>query len=755
MSIKRKSRIMNYRPLFFTALCLSLGIVIGRYTGYSIFFIIIAALLGIAAFCLRKKRVVVLVCVAFAFCGMFLSSMVFDADYIEPQEEMRVQGRVTSAYISDYGDTIVILDNASIGGESSGRIKLYLEDHRDGLEPGDIIETVADIEVPSGVKNPGGYNEKLQYLSQGIYYKAYADELKLTGYKGGVMILSSKVREYIGGVMDDIFEDDVQGVAKAMLLGEKYDLDEEVYSSFKDTGMAHVLAVSGLHAGILIGFFYMILKWLKAGRKTKLGVTLGFVVLYACVTGLTPSILRASIMAAALLVGNYFGRQSDSLNYLSAAFIVSLLINPLSLYSTSFMLSFGAVFAIITLGWQINYWLKRHTPEWMGNANGLVSMSAGATAGTLPFLALKFNRISTFGIITNIFIIPLASVAIVLIFITTAAGLIFNALGVWMAYASGFVVRILMNIIEWVASLPAVAVDVASPPWYMIFAIFLILFITSKYVLVKTWVKTVASAAVAAAAVCAVLLSVPAGMYIVFLDVGQGDAAFIRTQQGGEYFVDGGREKSASEVADFTVRNGYTPDAAFVSHSDSDHFSGIKELHDRGMLKKAYCSYQELGYVKQELPNAQVVPLAAGDIVWLDEYTKATVLYPYKDTQSDEKNDASLVLLVEYKDTRVLLTGDISGMTETLILSQIDEVDVYKAAHHGSKFSSFEIPLSSLKPDYSIISVGYNTFGHPHPFALANLEEYSGEVYTTIDDYAVEFYIRDDIKVKTYGDIDG
>ena len=490
MGIKRKSSIMNYRPLFFAALSLALGIIIGRYTGYSVIYIILAAVLGIAAFCLRKKRMIILVCAAVALFGMFLSSMKFDVDYIEPQEQMSVKGRVTaSPYESDYGDTIIVLDKASINDESCGRIKMYLESGADGLKPGDTIEAAADIEVPRGVRNPGGYNEKLQYLSQGIYYKAYADEITVTGHSSGVMIVSAKIRGHIGGVMDDIFEDDVQSVAKAMLLGEKYDLDEEVYSSFKDTGMAHVLAVSGLHAGILIGFFYLVLKWLKAGRKTKLGVTLGFVVLYACVTGLTPSIVRASIMAAALLIGNHFGRQSDSLNYISAAFIISLLISPLSLYSISFMLSFGAVFSIITLGWQINYWLKGHTPEWMGKIDGLVSVSAGATAGTMPFLALKFNRISTFSIITNIFIIPIASVVIVLVFITTAAGLLFQTLGIWLASVSGFAIRILINIIDWIASLPAVAVDVASPPWYLIFPLFLILFITSKYVLVKTWIK--------------------------------------------------------------------------------------------------------------------------------------------------------------------------------------------------------------------------------------------------------------------------
>ena len=215
---------------------------------------------------------IILVCAAIAFLGVFISSIMFDVDYIEPQEQMSVKGRVTALpYKSDYGDTIIVLDKASINDESCGRIKIYVESGAEGLEPGDTIEAVADIEIPSGVRNPGGYNEKLQYLSQGIYYKAYTDDIYTAGYNGGVMIVSAKIREYIGGVMDDIFEDDVQGVAKAMLLGEKYDLDEEVYSSFRDTGMAHVLAVSGLHAGILIGFFYMVLRCSRLVERLNWG----------------------------------------------------------------------------------------------------------------------------------------------------------------------------------------------------------------------------------------------------------------------------------------------------------------------------------------------------------------------------------------------------------------------------------------------------------------------------------------------------
>ena len=750
---------MNNRPVFILALCLAPGIILGRYLDSSIIYITAAAVLCIAAFCLLKRKwAVILLGGAFLLLGVFLSSSTLGVDYIETKGSMRIEGRITEQpNVSEYGDTVIVLDNASIEGQKTKGIKLYYEGEGEAeLKPGDVIETTADVEIPPGVRNPGGYNQKLQYAVKGIYYKAYSDgKVIKTGEKSGILILAAKARAYIGAVVDEIFEDDVQGVAKAMLLGEKQDIDEEVYSTFRDTGMAHVLAVSGLHAGILIGALYYLLRLLRAGRTLRLAVTLAFVILYAFVTGLTPSIVRASVMAAAILLGSYFGRQQDSLNYLSIAFIVSLLINPLSLFSTSFMLSFGAVFAITTLGWQLKRWLDRHTPAWMGKPNGMISMSVGAAVGTLPFLALKFNRISTLSILTNILIIPFASVAIITVFITTAAGLVFRAAGVWLAYVSGFFVRVLMQAIDWIAGIPFIAVNTASPPWYIILAVFLILFVSSKYMLIKTWIKSVVCAGAAAAVVLTVLLSVPAGMHLVFLDVGHADAAFIKTQHGGEYFIDGGREQSAEEIIDFTIRNGYTPDAAFVSHSDADHFCGIKALYEKGLLKKVYCSYQEKDYIKAEMPDAEVVALSAGDIVWLDKDTKATVLYPKKDTQADEKNDASLVLLVEYEGHSVLFAGDISGYTETLLFTQLGEVDIYKAAHHGSKYSSYELPLSALSPQYSVVSAGYNNFGHPHEYAMANLEEYSDEVYTTIDDYAVEFIIGKDIKVRTYGDLDG
>ncbi len=745
-------RILNKRPLFIIAFIFALGIILGRYFNFKILYIITAAVFTVAAVCFYRKKVFILVCAAFMFFAAFLSSGAYNVDYVSVNDNMRVVGRVYSQpYQNDYGSTIYFLDQAQIDGTPCGNIKLYIsnEEH-DTYETGDIIEAKADVQIPKGVRNPGGFDEKLYLLSQGVHYKAYADSYFKAGIKGGLPVTFSKTREHIGQTIDSIFEPDIAPVAKAMLLGDKQGLDEQVYSAFKDTGVAHILAVSGLHAAILIAFIYYLLKLLRLGRKTRLIVTLLFITLYACVTGLTPSILRASIMAAAILVGKHFGRQTDTLNYLSLAFVLSLIINPLDFFSAGFALSFGAVFGILTIGWQINYWLNKKMHDKLSAVRGAVSVSAGATAGTMPVLASMFNRVSTFGIITNIFVIPLASAAIVLVFISTLAGLIFSQIAVYLAYVAGAFIRVILFITQWLGSLSFAALDIASPPWYFILACFALMFICSKYLLIKTKIKAVLSAVVSAVTVFVMLISAPGAMYLVFLDVGQADAAFIKTQQGGEYFIDGGGEYSTEEIVNFTIRNGYTPEAAFVSHTDSDHFSGIVELYKQGLLGKVYCSWQERDNVLAAMPNAEVVPLGAGDRVLLDDYTQALVLYPYKDSVGENSNENSLVLLVEYNGHTALFTGDISGQTETQIFADTTNVDIYKAAHHGSKYSSYQLPLSGLLPEYSVVSVGSNQFGHPHEYAMSNLQEFSENVYTTMDNYAIEFYIDDKIKINTY-----
>jgi len=751
-------RMLNKRPLVLLAVCFACGVVTGRFFPSVYVYGTAAATLAAAAVCLRLfwKRLKGGWVFAGAFCALLAACLASGA-MITPAastgEGLAVTGHIyTEPYENDYGSVVCLLDDARINGEPCGNVKLYVPAKLSaGFICGDVVSAKAEVELPKGVRNPGGFDDRLYLLTQGVHYKAYAETAEKTGHTLSFTVAMVEARQYLGNTIDRVFEPDVASVARGLLLGDKKGLDEETYNAFKDTGMAHVLAVSGLHAGILIAAAYFFFRLIHLGRTPRLAATLLFIAAYACVTGLSPSILRASVMAGALLLHRHFGRQPDTLSGLALAFIISLLMSPLDLFTAGFQLSFGAVFGMLTLGWQLRRWLLRRLPRrlsWLGEG---VAASVGATAGTLPILAASFNQVTFFSILLNIVMIPLASAIITLVFICTLMGMVFVPAAAIVAYMPMVLIRFMLSAIGWAANIPYMAVSVASPPWYMVLACYALLFIASKYLLIRVPVKTYAGFGLAALTMTVMLLSRPAGMFLVFLDVGQGDAAYLRTAQGDDYFIDGGRPESADEVVDFAVRCGLSPEAAFLSHTDDDHFAGIVALYNAGRLHRVFCSYQEEEKVAAAMPDAEVTPLAAGDVVMLDDETRAVVLYPYKDTVAESTNDMSLVLLVEYDGHKALFTGDIDGATETSVLTGVGPVDIYKAAHHGSKYSSYRLPLSALSPEYSVVSVGPNSFGQPHEWALKNLEDYSDEVFITQNDYAVEFYIDDDIKVKALG----
>ena len=748
-----KQRVFNKRPLAVMAGCFAPGIVLGRYFHWASLYITAAVVLAAAAVCLallikRTKLSFVLFCAAFALFGSFLSASAVSVPYMQGGMKT-VTGHVADVpFVNDYGSSVCVIDDARMDGMTCGNIRLYAPAFPQ-LKSGDLIKATAEVKVPDGVKNPGGFDEKLYLQSEGIQYKAYAQTVTVTGSRASFSSFMADMRTSLNKVIDEVFAQDTAAIAKGMLLGDKQSLDEDTFGAFRDTGMVHVLAVSGLNAVILIVAVYGFFRLIRLGRTSSLIVTLVFIIFYTFLTGLTPSIVRAAIMAAVLLLGRHTGKQPDTLSSLALAFVISLITSPLDLFMVGFQLSYGAVFGLLTIGAQLKPLLDKLLP-W--SLPDMISAAVGGTAGTTAVLAASFNRLSLISLLVNVVVLPLASLAMILVFIITMLGLVIGQAASSFAFAADAVIRLMLLLINALAVLPFAAFNVASPPWYLTVGLFILLFIVSKYLLVSARLKAVLSGALTAAVLLAVLCSQPSGMTVTFLDVGQGDASYIRTAQGGDYFVDGGPEKSADEVVSFAVRNGVTPDAAFVSHTDADHFSGLLALYTQGLLKKVYCSTQEYSTVAAAMPKAQVVPLTAGDTVLLDDETKAVVLYPYSSSEAETKNDLSLVLLVTYQSHSVLLTGDISGEKETVLFTRLAPVDVYKAAHHGSAHSSYRLPLSVVKPSYSIISVGENSFGHPNPLAMRNLADYSGYVYTTMKNHAVVFNIGKEIAVKSYGD---
>lgn len=251
-----------------------------------------------------------------------------------------------------------------------------------------------------------------------------------------------------------------------------------------------------------------------------------------------------------------------------------------------------------------------------------------------------------------------------------------------------------------------------------------------------------------------VRMTKPPVLEVSFLDIGQGDAIYIRTPSGHDMLIDGGPTDTVLEKLSGVMSYFDTHlDMVVATHPDADHITGLIPVLKHYDVDHIISSpvmghtgvFDELQKsIKDE--GATVHVGAKGDVIDFGDGVHVKILYPYKSFFGNEKdtNDASVSLVLTYGDESVLLTGDLPSTHEDDLVSDLlpHNVTVYKAGHHGSKYSSGDILLSYIRPEYSIISAGKdNKYGHPNPEALRRLESYSREVLSTIDYGTLHFYL--------------
>jgi competence protein ComEC len=220
------------------------------------------------------------------------------------------------------------------------------------------------------------------------------------------------LRQAVGARIDALFPDGA-GAAKGMLLGDKSDLDEETLTAFRDTGIAHLLAVSGLHVSVLAGAFSLLFR---RNAWVRFFAVLIFCALYAALTAFSPSVVRAGVMILVLLLAFPLRRRPDPLSSLSAAFVLILLVNPYALWYAGFQLSFCAVYSLILLAPLIQSPLARFG----STASGMIASSAAVVLGTFPASARFFGKTQFLSLVTNLFVLPLAPVFLIPAFLGTA-----------------------------------------------------------------------------------------------------------------------------------------------------------------------------------------------------------------------------------------------------------------------------------------------------------------------------------------------
>lgn len=410
-------KLINYRPIFFTFLAFLFGIICSRkvFAGDALYVSVVAvsfALITLACLLYKKWIPIVLIVVSF-FAGMgfyFLGTTTFYGKTYDGKQD--VVARVTDVVSeSDYYYSVV-LDDCFIGEEKAKNIVLSVRKDVDiEIKNGDILSFNSYVNKVH-LFELGKFNT--YYLRNKTAYESSVNSSNLTVTSGNVKV-DEKVRAKLKEVLYSNMSEEGAGIAFAALTGDKSSLDDEVKNNFRNSGIIHLLTVSGLHITFLIALLSFVLKKCKVNKYVNFALIFAFLGFYCYICGFTPSVLRASIMGLILILAPIFGKEYDRLTTLSVAGIIILLISPLSAFDLGFLMSFGSVFTIFMLTPPLERLFKKFMPKYFA---GAIAVSLSAGLGVLPFYAYFGQDLNLLSILTNVLIIPLFEFVFILLFVS-------------------------------------------------------------------------------------------------------------------------------------------------------------------------------------------------------------------------------------------------------------------------------------------------------------------------------------------------
>lgn len=503
----------------------------------------------------------------------------------------------------------------------------------------------------------------------------------------------------------------------------------------------------------------------KMGLSCRLAGLIGGVglLLYTVMTGMSVSVTRATIMFLLRIGADMCGRVYDMTTALLLAGAMILWEKPLYAFDPGFLLSFGAILGILLLLPTLKMLLPCKK-EWM---EGLYD-GAAIQGFLLPVTLYFFFEIPVYSMLFNLLVIPLMSVLLGGGLLGSAAYCLFPWIGKWILLGSGLILKLYDCICKWGMKFPVSRLTVGQPKWTQMVVCYLLLLLFILYV---RWTSengekelTKLRRCGGILIVCVILsLSFPLKhkkneVEVTMLDVGQGDGLYIRGPSGGHYFVDGGSSDVKGvgkyRIESFLKSRGVgTLDYVFLSHGDEDHLSGIRELlkrQDVGIRIRTLVlpvenvwdgALKEIGETALSY-GTEVVTMKAGEELSEGEFHMCC-LQPGKEFHGETGNASSMVLQVKYREFDLLLTGDVEGEGEELLVSddKLEAVDILKVAHHGSKNSTTEEFLDLVQPKIALISSGReNSYGHPHEETIERLENAGVTVYNTQETGAVTLW---------------
>ena len=741
------------RKLSLTALFALIGILLSLGTSVSAAHFLYASIASFALSALfrNRRRTLSVVCLLISVLLLFSAYTAYRNQ--RPEINIEKKGDVTGVvcrkpiYQPDKNRTLLHLDDVTIG-EEAFDYKLYVyiygDNEENRIEYGQkLFLPEAGLWLPDGRTNPGGFDFASYLIRRQIAACASSSMSKIVYLESQASLTRGLYRlsDALSSRFDDLFSSSA-GIMRALLLGDRTELDDETYESFQESGVAHLVALSGLHVSCVALFFEFVLMMMFVPSKARSVISFILVCLYAVMTGMSASIMRACMMYGFMVLARLSGRPSDLLTRLSGAFLIQAAVNPLAVQDTGMQLSYLSVLSLALMAKPLRSLLPdfhAKTPDGVSvpvilynNLADAASASGAVQLGTLPSMASLFYSVPVLAIPVNLIVVPLGLVTVYM----GIAAVILSFSPVPIAFLLGKPVEWVWMFITWLTSqvsgVSFALMNARSWKWVCTAAYFVLMLLASPYLTDKKRVCVPMSLSAIAFALVMLFLPYPkhTGLDIVFLDAGYADSCVIMADNNA-YVYDCGKDNEIT--ADYLIYSGARVRGVFISHPDVDHAGGAGEILKRYPDATVYVSEcWEKMTVSDSVCNAlegrEIVYLSKGDSVSLSDGITAHVIWPEKGFTPKEDNDGSLVVHVVYEDAKALLTGDI---TERVDKNITVDTDILKIAHHGSKKATSEKMLSYATPEIAVISVSANGHGHPTDEVLKRLDDMNALVYRT------------------------
>ncbi|BCS80681.1 DNA internalization-related competence protein ComEC/Rec2 [Anaerocellum diazotrophicum] len=727
------------RKALFVAGFMMIGIVLGRNIK-EIEVVVFCLLLILGTLCatyyflpqyFKKEKFLFILCFLFLTLQLFRTHYIF---YIQ-----KPQKNLNGKYVSIVGSV------CSFPETSEKKISFYLKtrlnskavvtkvttEFKKSIFYGDTIKVSGKLKIPKGKTNRYGFNYSEYLKGKGAIYTLYSKDVEVITQGKNVLSFLNRFSAVLNNLIDSSFENDISSLLKGLILGNKSTIPDDVYKDFQRSGLAHLLAVSGGNVGVLCAFVEILFRRiLKIYGKGVNFLIIGIIIVFAIVTGMSASVVRASIMAIIYYAGRIIYRNPDTLNSLAVSSVLMLLVNPLFLFDIGFQLSFLSVLSIILFYKGIyEYFAKLKIPR---SISSLIAVSISAQILILPLMAYYFSEVSVISFLTNIVAVPVAGAVV-------PAGLLYC---LFLGFNANILpLKVLLEVsvkaLMYLSKLSHVGfshVKVILWDEKLIVCYYLVV----AYLLFKSFINRqlkyviyLSITAVLAVFIFQIIVNYNR-LTINVIDVGQGDSSLI-TYKGFSMLIDTGPEYEDFSslkrvVLPYILKRGVSKlDVLVLTHKHNDHIGDFEYLLDEMKVDRIVTSKEVY------LENTEKLK---GQKVMLVDTLK---IYRYKDLKAyfippvEEDKNSSVVVKLTFGNFSMLFTGDASYESEIEYMKRYNlHATVLKVGHHGSSTATSEEFLENVKPRLAVISVGKdNIFGHPSNEVLQRLKERNIKVYRT------------------------